>query len=77
MCIRDSAAAAEALNLDFIPLYHEDFDLIVACEYYHNGFLDPVFELMSEPKFQQSISNMAGYDVSVMGEIVLDQWKGD
>ncbi len=65
------AAAANALNLDFIPLFIERYDLVIPCEYVKSGLLDPLFELAREPDFQNDIRSLPGYDVSRMGEVIL------
>ncbi len=70
-CGMGIAAAAEALDLDFIRLYHEDYDLVIPRKFMDSGFLDPIFDLMADVNFRQSIAAMAGYDVSLMGKVIL------
>ena len=38
------AAAAQALELDFIPLYEERYDLVVPDQYYNSESVSPVME---------------------------------
>ncbi len=64
------AAAATALDLEFIPLFTERYDLIIPLEYAEGNLLAPVFELMSDKMFVQSIARMPGYDVSSMGTMI-------
>jgi putative molybdopterin biosynthesis protein len=65
-------AAAQALDLDFIPLFHERYDLVIPCEYVHSGLLDPLFDLMVDDEFRRAVKTLPGYDVSQMGKIVLE-----
>lgn len=64
------AASAQALDLDFIPLFQERYDLIIPCAYLQGDLLTPLFDLISDARFRQAISAMPGYDLSQMGKIV-------
>jgi putative molybdopterin biosynthesis protein len=64
------AAAATALDLEFIPLFMERYDLIIPQEHAENPLLLPVFELMHDQRFIQSVARIPGYDVSSMGNVV-------
>jgi putative molybdopterin biosynthesis protein len=64
------AAAAQALELDFIPLYQERYDLAIPAEYYISPLLDPLLDLLKESVFQKAVAALPGYDVSLMGDIV-------
>ena len=66
------AAAAQALDLDFIPLFQERYDLIIPKEHAESNLLGPLFELIADGLFQHSVSKLPGYDVSVMGRIILE-----
>jgi putative molybdopterin biosynthesis protein len=70
-CGMGIAAAAEALNLDFIPLFHERYDLVIPCEYAESELLAPLFELMADENFRNDISSLKGYDFNQMGNVVL------
>ena len=63
-------AAARALDLDFVPLFHERYDLVVPVQFWESVLLQPVFELMQDPAFRQAVAALPGYDVSVMGREV-------
>lgn len=65
------AAAAQALELDFIPLFQERYDLIIPKEHAESDLLVPLFEVLADGAFQKAVSSMPGYDVSVMGKTVL------
>jgi putative molybdopterin biosynthesis protein len=65
-------AAAQALELDFIPLFQERYDLVIPKEHAESELLVPLFELLADSKFQGSVSGLSGYDISVMGKIILE-----
>jgi putative molybdopterin biosynthesis protein len=63
-------AAAEALHLGFIPLFHERYDLIIPCEHYRSVLLSPLLELLHENRFREAVAALPGYDVGPMGSII-------
>ncbi|UCF60872.1 MAG: molybdopterin biosynthesis protein [Anaerolineaceae bacterium] len=65
-------AAADALKLDFIPLYNERFDLVIPRAHYESPKLEPLVELLQEPGFQNAVNTIAGYDTAPMGEIIAE-----
>lgn len=66
------AAAAQALDLDFIPLFQERYDLVIPKEFAIGSLLAPLFDLLLDARFRESVSRLNGYDVSVMGNIILE-----
>jgi putative molybdopterin biosynthesis protein len=66
------AAAAQALELDFIPLYQERYDLIIPKEYAESDLLAPLFAVLKNPEFQKAVAALPGYDVSQMGDLVVE-----
>jgi putative molybdopterin biosynthesis protein len=66
------AAAAQALDLEFIPLFQERYDLIIPRQFAEGDLLAPLFGLLAEPRFREAVSRLSGYDVSVMGTIILE-----
>jgi putative molybdopterin biosynthesis protein len=66
------AAAAKALDLDFIPLYDERYDLVIPRAYYSDPLLAPLLELLASTDFRTAVSNLPGYDTEVMGTIIAD-----
>jgi putative molybdopterin biosynthesis protein len=66
------AAAAQALDLDFIPLFQERYDLVFPQEYANSQLLAPLFDLLAASSFRAAVSRLAGYDTSMTGTIVLD-----
>lgn len=66
------AAAAAALDLDFVPLFQERYDLVIPKEYAAAELLAPLFDLLRAGPFREAVSKLAGYDVSVMGTVILE-----
>jgi putative molybdopterin biosynthesis protein len=65
-------AAAQALDLDFVPLFHERYDLVIPKQFSDAELLAPVFGLLTDSAFRKAVSRLTGYDVSVMGTIILE-----
>jgi len=63
-------AAARALDLDFIPLAHERYDLIIPRVHYESELLRPLLDLLKNETFRTAVAAMPGYDVTPMGQIV-------
>ncbi len=61
------AAAAQALELDFVPLYQERYDLIVPEEHYQSELLRPLWDVLQDGSFRSAVSELPGYDVEPMG----------
>src|SRR5260221_1701010 len=66
------AAAAQALDLDFGRLFQERYDLVIPKQFAETDLLAPLFGLLADSAFQKAVSQLTGYDVSVMGTIILE-----
>lgn len=66
------AAAAQALNLDFIPLYQERYDLVIPTRFVQSELMAPLFDILQGTSFRQAVSELPGYDVSQMGKLIAD-----
>ena len=62
-------SAARALELEFVPLLNEEYDLVIPVEHYESGHLQPMLDLLNAPDFRQAVNALGGYDVSRMGEL--------
>lgn len=65
-------AAAQALELDFVPLFHERYDLVIPTVYAEGDLLRPLFELMQSQSFQNAVKSLPGYDTGIMGTIIAE-----
>ena len=63
-------AAARALNLDFVPLLKERYDLIIPNEYYDSDLLTPLIDIIQDETFKEQIRLLGGYDTSQTGMII-------
>ncbi len=65
-------AAARALNLHFVPLATERYDLVIPQAHYESELLQPLLDLLEDEEFQATVAALPGYDVSLMGQRVID-----
>lgn len=66
------AAAAQALDLDFVPLFDERYDLVIPSVYFRGQLLAPLFEVLKDPAFRQAVAGLPGYDIGKMGELIAE-----
>jgi putative molybdopterin biosynthesis protein len=66
------AAAAQALALDFVPLYEEPYELVIPEIYYEHALLTPLFEVLTDAAFRRAVAALPGYGVERMGDIVAE-----
>ena len=66
------AAAAQALDLDFVPLFEESYQLVIPAVYYGADLLAPLLALLADDAFRQAVAALPGYDISRMGELVAE-----
>jgi putative molybdopterin biosynthesis protein len=71
-CGMGIAAAAQALDLEFIPLFQERYDLVIPKQFVEGDLLTPLFDLLADRRFREAVSQLPGYDVSVMGTVMLE-----
>jgi molybdopterin molybdotransferase/putative molybdopterin biosynthesis protein len=64
------AAAARALELDFIPLEKERYDLVIPIRHYESDLLRPLLELLRGDEFKRTIDALPGYDATEMGTVI-------
>jgi len=60
--------AAKAMNLDFIPIAKERYDLIIPSIYFEDEKMKKVIEIIRSEEFKKMVFQMGGYDVSRTGE---------
>jgi putative molybdopterin biosynthesis protein len=60
--------AAKAMNLDFIPIAKERYDVIIPLIYFEDEKVRKVIETIRSDEFKRMVSQMGGYDVSKTGE---------
>lgn len=72
VCGLGIAAAAKALELDFVPLFQEKYQLVVTARFFDDEILDPLWQVLKDPTFQQTIAALPGYDITMMGTLVAE-----
>ena len=65
-------AATIALDLDFIPLATENYDLIIPHTYYETELITSLLELLNDPVLRKDISQLPGYSIANIGSITCD-----
>ena len=63
-------AAARALDLDFIPLFLEHYDLVIPIAHYESELMAPLLAVIATDDFRQTVAALGGYELDGMGEIV-------
>lgn len=63
-------AAARALNLDFVPVGWERYDLVIPKEHHENSLLAPLLALLEDQRFRDAVAALEGYRVEDMGKRV-------
>jgi molybdate-binding protein/predicted nucleic acid-binding protein len=67
-------AAARTLGLDFVPLFHERFDLVIPIVHYESALLRPLVELLRQPEagFLEQVAALGGYETGLMGRVLAE-----
>ena len=66
-------ASARALNLDFIPVAKERYDIAVPMEFLDLEMIRNLLRIIREDgEFRETVSSLGGYDISDMGEILFE-----
>ncbi|MCX6030794.1 MAG: hypothetical protein NT169_16050 [Chloroflexi bacterium] len=63
-------AAARALGLDFVPLDHERYDLIIPVQFYESDTLAPLLAIVRDPAFAARVAGLGGYATPEMGQVL-------
>jgi putative molybdopterin biosynthesis protein len=63
-------AAADALEMDFIPLFEERYDLIIPEKIYSSPLLAPLWSIMDGDEFRNAVDALPGYDTKILGKTI-------
>ncbi len=66
-------AAANALNLDFIPVANERFDLIIPKAFFSSEAVSSLRKLLNLDEFKAAVARMGGYGTHDTGKIVYER----
>ncbi len=61
-------SAARALDLSFVPLAMERYDLVIPDPFLREEKIQALLEIIRSEPFKRSVESLGGYDVSRMGE---------
>ena len=64
-------AAAKALNLDFIPVVTEQYDLAIALEYFETAPIKILLEIINSREFKKQVQALGGYNTENTGKVIL------
>ena len=64
-------AAARALELDFIPVVTEQYDLIIPKRYYKMPNLQILLDTIATPGFKKRVEGLGGYNTSRTGMVLM------
>jgi len=65
-------AAAQSLDLDFVPLFQETYQLIIPMIFAESELLAPLFIVINNKVFHDTVAAMPGYNISEMGKLVAE-----
>jgi putative molybdopterin biosynthesis protein len=66
-------AAAKALNLDFVPLARERYDLIIPRKFADDPKIATILDLIRSEALQAKIRNLGGYDTDLTGKEMMPE----
>ncbi len=61
---------AQLMNLDFVPLCWEEYDLLVLPEFLKDERFGIILDVMASSDFKNVVSESSGYDISDLGRVV-------
>ena len=61
-------SAAKALNLDFVPIAEERYDLAIPVKFLQMPQLQVILEIITQPHFRQRVEALGGYDMRDSGK---------
>ncbi len=66
-------AAANALELDFVPVVEERYDLCIPGEYWNTPYIERMLEVIATAEFRQQVEALGGYDLRDCGGVMYRQ----
>jgi putative molybdopterin biosynthesis protein len=64
-------AAAKALDLDFIPVVTEEYDLVIPQEHFASARIQALMDIINSEAFKQRVEALGGYATDKTGQILL------
>jgi len=63
-------AAAKALNLDFIPVVTEQYDLVIPEEYFKTEIIQILLDMINTKDFKSRVAALGGYNTDKTGKLI-------
>ena len=63
-------AAARALDLDFIPVVTEEYDLVIPDRFYSTGKIQVLLDTIQSRDFKEKVMALGGYDTGNTGRVI-------
>ena len=63
-------AAAKALDLDFIPVVQERYDLVIPEKYWGEEKIQALPAVIRSDEYQEAVRAMGGYELTQTGEVL-------
>lgn len=63
---------AQIVNLDFIPLMKEQYDLVILKNKENEKLIEAVKEILQSTEFQNELRAIGGYDISKTGQVIYE-----
>ena len=63
-------AAARALDLDFIPVVTEEYDLVIPDRFYSTGKIQVLLDTIQSRDFKEKVTALGGYDTGNTGRVI-------
>ncbi|QTL98898.1 molybdopterin biosynthesis protein [Iocasia frigidifontis] len=63
-------AAAQAFDLDFIPIAKERYDLAIPREYWEDERIQVLLKVLRSDEFKERVNKLSGYDTSKTGQVI-------
>jgi len=64
-------SAAKIMDLDFIPIANEEYDIAIPVEYLELEGVKQFLEVINSEEFKNELDKLGGYDYSNLGEIII------
>lgn len=63
-------AAANALELDFVPVTEERYDLVIPADFWDTPYINYLLEVMADKDFQRAVEKLGGYSMRSTGQVM-------
>ena len=64
-------AAAKALDLDFIPVVTEQYDLAIPQEHFESAKIQALMDIIDSAAFKKRVKALGGYSTEKTGQVLL------